>query len=83
MPKSGMLSSDFHTSTVFPSMAKRLFMKRMKASVDSLFLLLGECAPVSFSKGTLSQALGQSSDAAARVLLCVLMCVLVCVLVGS
>lgn len=34
----------------------------MKASVDSLFLFLGECTPVCFSKGTLSQALGQSSD---------------------
>lgn len=62
-------------------MAKRLFMQRMKASVDTLFLLLGECVPVSFT--TLSQALGQSSDAAACVLLCVLMCDLVCVLVGS
>lgn len=38
------------------------FMEHMKASVYSLFLFLGECTPVSFSKGTLSQTLGQSSD---------------------
>lgn len=34
----------------------------MKASVYLLSLFLGECTPVSFSKGTLSQALGHCSD---------------------
>lgn len=43
------------------------FMEHMKASIYSLFLFLGECTPVSFSKGTLSQTLG----------------LLICLVVGS
>lgn len=53
----------FHlTFTLLRFFHDGLFMQRMKASVDSLFLLLGECTAVSLSKGTPSQALGQPAD---------------------